>query len=134
MTVSGSCPCGGLAYTADDLVSSIFHCHCETCCKAHGSAVSSVATVPKASFRWQRGEDLKQECAFSPGKTRYFCGRCGSHIVAELLDAKVMLLRMGCVNADPEVHSAAHIWRSDAACWYDPAAELPELPEGVETV
>ena len=25
----------------------------------------------------------------------------------------------------------AHIWRSDAAVWYDPKEEIRELPEGI---
>lgn len=131
MTVRGSCLCGALAYKAEGVVSAIVHCHCQTCRKTHGSAFSSVATVPKSGFSWVRGDEVRAGFESSPGKTRYFCGRCGSHVAAERVDHDVMLLRMGCVDGDPEARPAAHIWRSDAACWYDPQAELAELPEGV---
>ncbi|MEE9380101.1 MAG: GFA family protein [Hyphomonadaceae bacterium] len=129
--IKGSCLCGSVAYQADGPISPIVHCHCETCRKTHGSAFSSVATVPKAGFKWTQGEATLSSYESSQGKTRYFCSNCGSHIVAEREDADIMLLRMGCVEGDPGTRPAAHIWRSDAACWYDPTEELPELPNGI---
>ncbi|MEL7129844.1 MAG: GFA family protein [Pseudomonadota bacterium] len=129
--ISGSCLCGTVRYEADGPISPIVHCHCETCRKTHGSAFSSVATVPKTGFRWLSGREERRSFESSPGKLRYFCGICGSHIVAERPEADVMLLRIGCVDGDPGTRPAAHIWRSDAACWFDPTITLPELPKGV---
>jgi len=80
--LSGSCLCGRVAYEADAAPGMIVHCHCQTCRKTHGSAFSTVTNVPRDRFRWTRGEELLRGFKSSPGKTRYFCSQCGSHIVA----------------------------------------------------
>lgn len=127
--LSGSCLCGAVAYEVDSGAGSIMHCHCETCRKTHGSAFSSVMPVPRERFRFVRGEDLLSVFESSPGKFRKFCSRCGSHIVAQRTDASVTLLRLGCLDTAVEADNACHIWRSDAASWYDPKRQLPEYPE-----
>jgi hypothetical protein len=69
----GSCLCGSLAYEVDADAGPIVHCHCETCRKAHGSAFSSVSNVPRAAFRWTRGQELIGDYVSSLGKTSHFC-------------------------------------------------------------
>ena len=81
--LTGSCLCGSVAYEVDAGPGPIVHCHCATCRKAHGSAFSTVTNVPHDRFRWTRGESLIRGFESSPGKKRYFCTRCGSHIVAD---------------------------------------------------
>ncbi len=53
--LTGSCLCGRVAYEANAEMGPIGHCHCESCRKAHGSAFSSIVSVPRSSFRWTRG-------------------------------------------------------------------------------
>jgi len=105
------------------------HCHCRTCRKTHGSAFSSVTNVPRERFRVVKGEELLNAFESSPGKFRKFCSRCGSHIVAERVSQPTVLLRLGCLDTQIDDKPRAHIWRSDAASWYDPKLELPEFPE-----
>ncbi|MFB9267944.1 GFA family protein [Bradyrhizobium erythrophlei] len=66
----------------------------------------------------------------SPGKTRYFCTQCGSHIVAARDGRDTILLRMGCLETPITDRPKMHIWRSECASWFDPKDELPEWPEG----
>ena len=68
--LAGSCLCGSVAYEVDAPAGPIVHCHCETCRKAHGSAFSSVMSVPREKFRWLRGEELLGSHESSPGKFR----------------------------------------------------------------
>lgn len=128
--LTGSCLCGGVAYEVDATPGTIMHCHCRTCRKTHGSAFSTVTNVPRDRFRWTKGEDLLRGFESSPGKTRYFCSQCGSHIVASREGKNTVLLRMGCLDTPITERPEVHIWRSDAADWYDPKAELPEWAEG----
>jgi hypothetical protein len=86
--------------------------------------------VPRASFRWTSGEKLLSAFESSPGKFRRFCSRCGSHIVAERVGQPTIILRLGCLDTPITDRPRCHIWRSDAAPWYDPKHSLPELPEG----
>lgn len=129
--LTGSCLCGRLAYEADAEIAGIAHCHCHTCRKTHGSAFSSIAPVPKASFRWTKGDDVRRSYESSPGKFRHFCSQCGSHVAAERLERDAMLLRLGCLDTPATCERQQHIWRSDGASWYDPKAQWPELPEGL---
>ena len=128
--LTGSCMCGGVGYEVDAEPGFIVHCHCATCRKAHGSVFSTVTSVPRDRFRWTRGENLLKGFESSPGKTRYFCTQCGSHVVADRAGSGSILLRMGCLDTPITERPKAHIWRSDAASWFDPKDQLPEWPEG----
>lgn len=129
--LNGSCLCGRVAYEADAELTGIVHCHCQTCRKAHGSAFSSIASAPKAQFRWVRGEDLLRSYESSPGKLRRFCAECGSQLVAERVGRDHVMLRLGCLDTPATCEKQWHIWRSDAASWYDPDADWPKFPEGM---
>ena len=105
--LSGSCLCGRVAYEVDASPGPIVHCHCVTCRKTHGSAFSTVTNVPRNRFRWTKGEDLLKGFESAPGKTRYFCSQCGSHIVAAREGMDTVLLRMGGQDAlvlNPQPH------------------------------
>lgn len=52
------------------------------------------------AFQWTSGTDVLNSFESSPGKNRYFCTRCGSQLIAERLDANMVLLRMGCVDTE----------------------------------
>ena len=67
-----------------------------------------------------------------PGKQRYFCSTCGSHIVAERGGTGKVLLADGCLDTPITDQPKMHIWRSDGASWFDPKDQLPEWPEGTK--
>lgn len=69
MIVHGSCLCGSAEYSVSGGMSDIVHCHCVTCRKAHGSAFSSVASVPLSNFMLSHAAPLGSYES-SPGKTR----------------------------------------------------------------
>ena len=89
-----------------------------------------MTNVPRDRFRWTRGESLLKGFESSPGKQRYFCTQCGSHIVAERAGTGTILLRMGCLDTPITQRPKVHIWRSDGASWFDPKDQLPEWQEG----
>lgn len=129
--LTGSCLCGSIVYEASATIGQIVHCHCHTCRKTHGAAFSSVAAVPRSAFRWTHGEAHLGAIESSPGKFRRFCMRCGSHIMAERTASSVVLLRLGCLDTPLGELPQIHIWRSDAATWYDPTRVFPEKQEGL---
>lgn len=129
--LTGSCLCDAVAYQAEASIMRIVHCHCRTCRKTHGAAFSSVAAIPRHSFRWTRGSERLGAIESSPGKFRRFCTHCGSHVMAERIDQPVVLLRLGCLDTDVADVPQVHIWRSDGAPWYEPKLIVAELPRGL---
>jgi hypothetical protein len=128
--LTGSCLCGSIAYEVDGPPGWIVHCHCKTCRKAHGTAFASVMIVPRTGFRWIRGQEFLASFESSLGKFRRFCSRCGSQLVSDRNGQREMTLRLGCLDTPITDRAKCHIWRSDAAPWYDPKDSIPELPEG----
>jgi hypothetical protein len=127
--LTGHCLCGRVRYEADAGFGPIIHCHCETCRRTHGSAFSSIASVPREGFRWVAGEEFLSSFESSPGKFRRFCSVCGSHLFAERVANPHVMLRLGCLDTREKPRALGHIWRSDAASWYDPKDTIPEFAE-----
>ncbi len=133
MMLKGSCLCSQVAYEIDAPLGHVVHCHCATCRKAHSTAFSSVCEFPRDKFHVIRGGTLLKAYESSPGKKRYFCTNCGSQIYAARENQDYIVLRLGCLDSKiTKQPKATHIWRSDAAPWYDPKELLPEFPEGVK--
>lgn len=128
--LTGHCLCGRVRYEADAEIRDILHCHCETCRRTHAAAFSSIASVPRKHFRWVAGEEWLSSFESSPGKFRRFCSACGSHLMAERIASEHVMLRLGCLDTPVRPQARGHIWRSDAASWYDPKDILPEFAEG----
>jgi hypothetical protein len=131
--IRGSCLCGAVAYEAEALTTPIGHCHCRTCQKAHSAAFATTARVMRSGFRWTKGDDARRAFESSPGKLRWFCPNCGSHLVAERQAAPdQLILRIGSVDEGIEGEKAqVHIWTSHQPDW-DLGADdgLPHYPEG----
>jgi len=131
MSAKGSCLCGKVSYEIEGTLGDITHCHCPTCRKAHASAFSSVSAVDKEDITFTSGEDLLTSFESSPGKKRYFCSNCGSQIYAQRENQKHIILRLGTLDASPDLKSASHIWVSLKAPWFDldEACGLPRYQE-----
>ena len=125
----GSCLCGQVGYEVDALCSRIQHCSCRTCRKAHAAAFNTAAQVKLEHFRWLRGEHLLESFESSPGKRRIFCRRCGSQLVAQVVDSEVWILRVATLDEDPGQVPALHIWASHEVPWLQHRAQVPVHPE-----
>jgi hypothetical protein len=134
--LKGTCLCGDIAYEIDGDLGQIGHCHCRTCRKAHAAAFATTARVARGNFRWTRGENrvafFESTAATNdnPGKRRYFCSRCGSHLIAAWDDAPHVIVRVGSLDDDPGTKHIVHIWTSQKAPWFKITDELPQYAEG----
>lgn len=128
MPLSGSCLCGAVRYEIDGLDGPIGHCHCRTCRKSHTAAYASTARVNRNRFRWTTGREMVRGFLSSPDKTRYFCGTCGAHILAEREGQDQVILRVASLDDDPGERPVAHIWTSHDAPWLE-AEGIPTYPE-----
>lgn len=130
--ISGSCLCGSARYDITGEISDIVHCHCETCRKAHGSAFSSVAMVPLENFSIKHDEPLGSYES-SPGKTRYFCSKCGTQLYAHRGDKDHVMLRLGSLDSEISSSEFAHIWLSEKADWYSLHTDIKEFDVGMQS-
>ena len=125
----GSCLCGQIEYEASELASPIQHCSCRSCRKAHAAAFSSGATVMHERFRWLKGEHLLKYHESSPGKRRYFCGNCGTHLVAQYAGRDSIILRVATLDEDPGRAPERQIWASHEVPWLRYGGSVVAYPE-----
>jgi hypothetical protein len=125
----GSCLCKSIEYEASQLDSEIEHCSCHTCRKAHAAAFNTAAAVKHKHFRWLKGEALLKGFASSPGKKRFFCSNCGTHLVAERSGKELLILRVATLDEDPGVEPQFHIWASHEVPWLRYGPSIRSHPE-----
>jgi ADP-ribosyl-[dinitrogen reductase] hydrolase len=113
----GSCLCGQVAYSVVRLASPPRHCSCHTCRKAHAAAFNTSAAVQARDFTWLRGEAALKSYESSPGKRRYFCGNCGTQLVARRDASETVALRVATLDEDPGQVPSAHIWVGSEPRW-----------------
>lgn len=128
-TLHGSCFCGAVGYEVDEL-GPIGHCHCKTCRKTHSAAFNTTARASRAGFRWTKGANVVSGIESTPGKTRHFCPKCGTHMMAEWRDQDYVVVRIGSLNSPLPSKPVVHIWTSQKAGFFDFDDGLPHLPEG----
>jgi hypothetical protein len=133
--MKGSCLCGTIVYEVERLDMPILHCHCTTCRKAHAAAFTSTAGVNREHFRWLQGEDKISAYESSPGKHRYFCSVCGSHLVASRATHAHVVLRVATLDEDPGKIPEGHFWTSQDVPWLQDSETVPSyltIPEKTE--
>ncbi|HBX37286.1 MAG TPA: aldehyde-activating protein [Pseudohongiella sp.] len=127
--MKGSCLCGESRYEINALSGPIMHCHCMTCQKAHSAVFATTARVNRDDFRWLKGADDLGSFESTPGKRRWFCRNCGSHLVAEWVDRPEVIVRVATLDEDPGVVPAAHIWTSHDRAWLATDGDIPAHAE-----
>jgi len=127
--LKGSCLCGTIRYEVSGSLGPVGHCHCRTCRKAHSAAFNTAASVTRQSFRWVAGETRVASFESAPGKRRYFCPVCGSHLMAAWDGRPEVILRIGSLDEGPNDRPVAHIWTSLKAPWFEITDALPRFEE-----
>jgi hypothetical protein len=126
---TGSCLCRDIQYEVNGELGPIGHCHCRTCQKAHAAAFATTTRVKREGFRWMQGEDRLAYFESTPGKKRFFCPRCGSHLMAAWDYASHVIVRVGSLDTDPGMRPIVHIWTAHKAPWFEITDGLPQHSE-----
>jgi hypothetical protein len=126
---TGSCLCGGIQYRVDAQLGPVQLCHCSQCRKAQGSAFASNTPIAKSAFTLLAGAELLKAFEATPGKKRWFCGRCGSPVYSAR-DAvpDVIRLRVGLINEPLPQGAAFHFHTASKAEWFPICDDLPQYP------
>ncbi len=127
--MKGSCLCGAVQYSVEKLQTDIVHCHCHTCQKAHAAAYNTAAGVLPNEFKWLNGEDNLNAFESSPGKQRFFCSTCGTHLIAKKQGAPFWVLRVATLDDNPQQMATGSIWCTHKKPWLQNTPELPQFDE-----
>ena len=131
MSIKGSCFCGAVAYEVRGALHNARSCHCSMCRKAFSAQASAYAEIEPGTFRWISGEELLTSYDSGNGGGLRFCSICGSTLCG-MVEGRVHGVTLGCVDGDPDVSIAMHIFvgsgRHDMVGGYI-VAYLEEPPE-----
>ena len=114
MAITGECFCGEVAFEISGDVFDARSCHCSRCRKAFSGAGSAYALVQPGTFRWRKGEALLTSYVNKESAGLQFCRVCVS---------------LGCLNDDPKVILARHIFVGSKASWDMIGGETPQFDE-----
>ncbi|MEZ5558613.1 MAG: GFA family protein [Pseudomonadales bacterium] len=123
MTITGECFCGSVRYEIDGGLRAARSCHCSRCRKAFSAQASAYAEVDPARFRWLSGQEQLTTYATGHGFGLQFCSVCGSTLCGTF-QGRIHGVTLGCINGDPGVSIAQHIFVGSKAPW-------EVLPEGI---
>lgn len=123
--VRGSCLCRGVSWQVERPLKLMSHCHCSMCRKSHGSAFGTYVGASAEGYRLS-GEESIGTYRSSASGIRRFCTRCGS-IVPNPVDGADVWMPAGCLDDDPGVRPAAHIFVGSKASWYEIPDALPRF-------
>lgn len=121
--ISGGCFCGAVKYRISGALRDARSCHCSRCRKAFSAQASAYALVDADQFEWLAGEHLLTSYVGERGFGLRFCSLCGSTLCGTV-DGTIHGVTLGCVDGDPQVRIAEHIFVGSRAAW-------EVLPDGI---
>jgi len=129
-SLSGSCLCGEVRYTATGEESRFYHCHCTRCRKATGTGHASNLFL-MGTLQWENGEDLIK--SFKPPEaerfTNTFCSQCGGRVPRFIEALGMVFIPAGSLDAEPEMKPHARIFTGSRAAWSCDGTQIPEFSE-----
>lgn len=96
-TGKGSCLCGSVKITVQNIDNHLGACHCDMCQKWVGGPLMTVDCGSDVSFQ---GEEHISAYASSKWAERAFCNKCGSHIYYRLKEANQFMVPAGLFDTD----------------------------------
>ncbi|MGO1118626.1 GFA family protein [Rhodovibrionaceae bacterium A322] len=124
-SITGECFCGEIRYQISGTLSPGRSCHCSRCRKAFSGAGSAMTMIDPQSFSWLQGQESISRYINKAGIGLGFCRICGSTLCA-FNQGDVMGITLGCLNDDPAVEIADHIFVGSKACWDDIGGTAPQ--------
>ena len=129
-SLSGSCLCGVVRYTATGEAQRFYHCHCKRCRKASGTGHASNLFL-NGTLDWESGED--QLTGYKPPEaerfTNTFCRICGSRMPRFIEKYGLVFIPAGSLDEEPGLAPQARIFTGSRAAWSCEGTELPGFNE-----
>ena len=127
---TGGCFCGQITYRVTGPIGPANQCHCSMCRKRFGGAGSVMSGVAPGAFAWTSGEEHLTRFGTEWGLG--FCSTCGSTLVG-FKGPDVMGISLACLDGDPPVAIARHLFVGSKPSWHvigDEAPQFDEWPTG----
>ena len=122
----GKCLCGEVHIKVNGNISDIIHCHCSLCRKNSGTAFATNGFINATEFEITSGKTSLTSFSFKPGRSRYFCSKCGSPVYSANEDDPMRLrIRLGIFDSEIAERPISHNFVSSKANWEDLDANLP---------
>lgn len=131
MLITGGCFCGRVRYAVSKPLRRARSCHCSRCRKAFSGAGSAYAEIEPGALSWTAGETELVTYEATPGWGLQFCGNCGSTLCGTY-DGDIHGVTLGCVEGDPGVEIAIHIFVGSRAPWDHIGGDAPQFAAGPE--
>jgi hypothetical protein len=129
-TIPASCLCGDVLLELEPPFVMASYCHCEHCRKHSGHFGSVSLDVPRSQMRITSGEARLGRWQPAPGlAVKVFCTCCGSSLYGtKEPEGENVWVRMGVLDADPELRPSRHVWVDSAPSWLPvPDDDLPRF-------
>ena len=130
---SGSCACGRMQFELTGQPVVMRHCHCGRCRHARGGAHATNIAWKLDALRFIVGEELLADFDL-PGAEFFgqsFCSVCGGAVPRRSPGRGLVIVPVGSLDSDPEIHAAAHQFVGSKAPWYEIHDGVPQHPEAV---
>ena len=113
--LTGSCPCGAVAFEVSAPFTTAGYCHCKRCQRRSGALWSLNGIVPRDGYEVVRGEESVRVWEPPDGLPKAFCGVCGGQLYSDGGD--FIVVRLGAVDRDPGIRPEWHQWLESAPDW-----------------
>ena len=129
-SLSGSCLCGAVRYTATGEAQRFYHCHCKRCRKASGTGHASNLFLA-GRLDWGSGEDqlISYKLPEAERFTNTFCRICGSRMPRFIEKLDMVFIPAGSLDEEPDLAPQARIFTGSRADWSCEGTEVPVFTE-----
>lgn len=100
--ITGGCRCGDIEFVCTEAPSYVGNCHCMDCQKFSGAPVVNWALFRRSQVKITQGRPKEISC--TDGIYRQFCGRCGTHLFWQQVDAPLWMDVTVCSFDNPLPH------------------------------
>ncbi len=125
----GSCSCGEIRFELTGRPVRMHHCHCGRCRRARGSAHATNVIYKLDALRYTEGEASLVDFDL-PGAQFFgtsFCRNCGGAMPRRSAGRGVVVVPVGSLDSDPEIHPLAHQFVASKAPWFEIHDGVPQF-------
>lgn len=123
--IQGSCECGAVRFTCEEVRPTVTVCHCGQCRRTSGHLwASTTCDADKLLFK---ADEALTWYASSDFAKRGFCSRCGSSLFYKIHEKGHYAVAAGALEQPSGLTVTKHIFAKDKADYYEITGDAPVL-------